>query len=188
MTMAAELFGVPMSRAYHSPCASGGGSVRARPSTPAKTIDRMKKSQRLAPLETLFETQHGRLLPLPPKLQRLYGTFRLPTRRSAPYVFSNFVTTLDGVVSLQTRGHSAGGDISGFNLEDRMVMGLLRAVADVVIVGSGTLEADSRTAWSPQAICPELTDDYRRLRLAMGEREAALTKYRPVPPSTPSLG
>ena len=64
--------------------------------------------------------------------------------RSRPFVFSNFVTTLDGVVSLHAKGHSAGADISGFNAQDRMVMGLLRAIADVVIVGSGTLDADRR--------------------------------------------
>jgi riboflavin biosynthesis pyrimidine reductase len=79
------------------------------------------------------------------------------------------VTTLDGVVSLQVKGHSAGGDISGFSAQDRMVMGLLRAVADVVIVGSGTLLADPRTVWTPEAIYPDLAGDYQRLRSAMGK-------------------
>jgi riboflavin biosynthesis pyrimidine reductase len=46
-------------------------------------------------------------------------------------------------------------------------MGLLRAVADVVIVGSGTLKADPRHVWTPDDICPELTDDYRQLRMAL---------------------
>jgi riboflavin biosynthesis pyrimidine reductase len=127
----------------------------------------MNQSIAIAPLETLLRTQGGRALPLPPRLSRLYGEFRLPAPRSRPYVFSNFVTTLDGVVSLQTPGHAAGGDISGFSIEDRMVMGLLRAVADVIIVGSGTLAADSRTVWTPEAICPELAAPYRRLRSAV---------------------
>jgi riboflavin biosynthesis pyrimidine reductase len=89
-------------------------------------------------------------------------------------VFSNFVSTLDGVVSLQVKGHSGGGDISGFSGQDRMVMGLLRAAADAVIVGSGTLAADPEHLWTPQAICPELADDYRRLTDAMAKPRAAL--------------
>jgi riboflavin biosynthesis pyrimidine reductase len=128
----------------------------------------------LSPLQTLFDSKHGRLLPLPPRLSRLYGVLRMTPPRSAPYVFSNFVSTLDGVVSLQSKGHSGGGDISGFSTQDRMVMGLLRAIADVVIVGSGTLDADPRHVWAPEAICPELASDYRRLRKALTKREAAL--------------
>jgi riboflavin biosynthesis pyrimidine reductase len=128
----------------------------------------------LSPLQTLFDSKHGRLLPLPPRLTRLYGDLRMPPPRAGRRVFSNFVSTLDGVVSLQTKGHSAGGDISGFSVQDRMVMGLLRAIADVVIVGSGTLHADPRHVWTPDGICPELADDYRRLRKALTMREAAL--------------
>jgi riboflavin biosynthesis pyrimidine reductase len=128
----------------------------------------------LSPLQTLFDSKHGPLLPLPPRLSRLYGNLRMPTPLSAPQVFSNFVSTLDGVVSLQTKGHSGGGDISGFSVQDRMVMGLLRAIADVVIVGSGTLDADPRHVWTPETICPELANDYRRLRKSLNKREAAL--------------
>jgi riboflavin biosynthesis pyrimidine reductase len=132
----------------------------------------------LSPLQTLFDSKHGRLLPLPPRLSRLYGNFRMPPGSgrlgSGCRVFSNFVSTLDGVVSLQTKGHSAGGDISGFSVQDRMVMGLLRAIADVVIVGSGTLDADPRHVWTPDGICPELANDYQRLRRALTKRAAAL--------------
>ena len=134
----------------------------------------MQKSPALTPLETLMQTPHGRLMPLPPRLTRLYGAFRVPVPRARPYVYSNFVSTIDGVVSLRTKGHAAGGDISGFSIEDRMVMGLLRAVADVVIVGSGTLAADSRTVWTPEAICPELAGPYRQLRSAIATRGPAL--------------
>jgi riboflavin biosynthesis pyrimidine reductase len=127
----------------------------------------MQSEANLSPLETLFETEHGRALRLTPNLLRLYGNLRMPQARSRQYIFSNFVTTLDGVVSLQARGHAGGGDISGFSIQDRMVMGLLRAIADVVIVGSGTLEADPQQVWTPDGICPELTDDYRPLRIAL---------------------
>jgi len=123
----------------------------------------------LASLETLFETKRGRLLPLPPKLTRLYGRLRLPLPRSQPHVYSNFVSTLDGVVSLNAKGHASGGDISGFSAQDRMVMGLLRAIADVVIIGSGTLGVDRRHVWTAEAIFPALADDYRQLRQALGK-------------------
>lgn len=128
----------------------------------------------LGPLLTLAMSTRGPKLPLPPKLTRLYGEFRLPRPRLGFHVYSNFVSTLDGVVSLQVKGHSGGGDISGFSAQDRMVMGLLRAVADAVIVGSGTLAADPGHVWTPDAICPELQAEYRRLDAAMRKRAAAL--------------
>src|SRR5216684_1260210 len=110
-----------------------------------------RASPALAPLEALHETKRGTVLPLPPGLARLYGRLRMPTARTRPHVFSNFATTLDGVVSLNVKGHKSGGDISGFSAEDRMVMGLLRAVADAalgkrgpplnaVVSGSGRLD------------------------------------------------
>src|SRR5689334_8804451 len=123
----------------------------------------------LKPLELLHETSRGEKLPLPPRLARLYGRLRLPLRRRKPYVISNFVTTLDGVVSLNEKGHASGGDISGFSAVDRAVMGLLRAVVDVVIVGSGTLEVDRRHVWTAERIYPPFADDYRRLRRALGK-------------------
>src|SRR5260221_2418964 len=133
-----------------------------------------RRSLRFAPLRTLVDAGAGPALPLPPKLSRLYGTFRLPIPRSGFHVFSNFVSTLDGVVSLQVKGHSGGGDISGFSTQDRMVMGLLRAAADAVVVGSGTLAADPQHVWTPAAICPELADEYRRLEGAMAKPQPAL--------------
>ena len=136
---------------------------------------RKRHSAEFTPLRTLLASARGRALPLPPRLLRLYGTFRLPNPRPGfAHVFSNFVSTLDGVVSLQVKGHSGGGDISGFSAQDRMVMGLLRAVADTVIVGSGTLAADPGHVWIPAAICPELEGDYARLEAAIAKRSAAL--------------
>jgi len=134
----------------------------------------MRNQADLSPLETLFDAKHGRTLRLTPNLLRLYGNLRMPQARSRPYVFSNFVSTLDGVVSLQVRGHAGGGDISGFSIQDRMVMGLLRAIADVVIVGTGTLEADPQHMWTPDGICPDLTGDYRTLRMALRKPAAPL--------------
>jgi len=91
----------------------------------------------------------------------------MPLRSRKPHVISNFVTTLDGVVSLSEKGHASGGDISGFSAEDRAVMGLLRAVVDVIIVGSGTLDVDRRHVWTAERVYPPLAADYRRLRRAL---------------------
>ena len=126
----------------------------------------------VASLKTLVETKRGKVLPLPPNLARLYGCLRMP--RSRPLVFSNFVTTLDGVVSLHARGHDGGADISGFSAQDHMVMGLLRAIADVVVVGSGALHADRQHVWTAENIFPGLANDFRRLRAALGKPETPL--------------
>jgi riboflavin biosynthesis pyrimidine reductase len=56
-----------------------------------------------------------------------------------------------------------------------MVMGLLRAVADVVIVGAGTVRAaDRRHLWTAGYICPSLAGVYERLRAALGKPEPPL--------------
>lgn len=128
----------------------------------------------MKPLELLYETAHGDKLPLPPTLARLYGRLRMPLRGRKPYVISNFVTTLDGVVSLNEKGHASGGDISGFSAVDRAVMGLLRAVVDVIIVGSGTLEVDRRHVWTAERIYPPFANDYRWLRRALGKEATPL--------------
>jgi hypothetical protein len=93
----------------------------------------------LTPLETLYDTAQGDALPLPIELAHVYGRLAFPTHGEQPYVVGNFVTTLDGVVSLNIPGQSGGGPISDFNQHDRMVMGILRAAADAVIVGAGLI-------------------------------------------------
>jgi riboflavin biosynthesis pyrimidine reductase len=51
-----------------------------------------------------------------------------------------------------------------------MVMGLLRAIADVVIIGAGTLSVDRHHVWTAERIFPGLAGEYRRLRAALGKR------------------
>jgi riboflavin biosynthesis pyrimidine reductase len=129
----------------------------------------------LVPLQTLLERAPGRAIRLPRRLAALYGRLCLPPAQRRPYVFSNFVSTLDGVVSLGVRGHLGGADISGHNAMDRMVMGLLRAVADVVLIGAGTLNADRRHLWTPEGICPELAAEFHALRDALRKPPTPLT-------------
>jgi riboflavin biosynthesis pyrimidine reductase len=128
----------------------------------------------LDPLEPLYDPQQGVALPLPPALAPIYGHLAFPAHPGRPYVVGNFVTTLDGVVSLNIPGQSGGGPISGFNAHDRMVMGILRAVSDAVIVGAGTLRAVAEHIWTAEYIYPPLTDAYRQLRAALGKPEPPL--------------
>jgi riboflavin biosynthesis pyrimidine reductase len=122
----------------------------------------------LAPLDVLYDEAPGDELPLPPTLARLYGPLRLPSRTGRPLVLGNFVSTLDGVVALNAPGTTGGGEISGFNKHDRVVMGLLRAVVGAVVVGAGTLRADAGGIWTAEDIYPSLASAYDALRAARG--------------------
>jgi riboflavin biosynthesis pyrimidine reductase len=128
----------------------------------------------LTPFKSLYEQDGGSEVPLPSALKTLYGSLRFPEPSDRPYVIGNFVTTLDGVVSLNAPGHSAGGDISGFNRHDRIVMGLLRAVADAVIVGAATHRSVPDHLWTADYIYPELAGGYDELRSNMGKSKPPL--------------
>jgi riboflavin biosynthesis pyrimidine reductase len=128
----------------------------------------------LEPLETLYETDHGAELPLPLELATVYGHLSFPAHPGRAHVISNFVTTLDGVVSLGVPGKEGGGEISGNNQHDRLVMGLLRAVSDAVIVGAGTLRGSPRHLWTAGYIFPSLADTFRKLRTNLGKLESPL--------------
>ncbi|HLH61106.1 MAG TPA: dihydrofolate reductase family protein [Ktedonobacteraceae bacterium] len=128
----------------------------------------------LPPLETLFDAQHGTGMPLPAELAALYGQLRFPLQPSRPYVFANFVASLDGVVSLEAPGRAGGGDISGNNKHDHMVMGILRAIADSIIVGAGTLRKSPRHIWTAEHIYSPFTSLYQQLRHSLGKSEPPL--------------
>jgi hypothetical protein len=107
-------------------------------------------------IATLYERERpaGRL---GCELIRLYdGDFCFPAPPpERPHVIANFVQTIDGVVSFRIPGRSGGGEISGGSAEDRFVMGLLRSIADAVLVGSGTLHGDPGHVRTPEFIYPE---------------------------------
>jgi riboflavin biosynthesis pyrimidine reductase len=123
----------------------------------------------ILPLELLFETKHGDEVPLPPALARLYGGLQFPKHPNRPYVIGNFVMTLDGATILNTPGSDGGGNISGSNKQDRVVMGLLRASADAIIVGAGTLRSEPRHRWTAEYIYPPLASEYKELRRTLGK-------------------
>jgi riboflavin biosynthesis pyrimidine reductase len=83
-------------------------------------------------------------------------------------VYANFVSTLDGVVTLGAPGHQGGGDISGNNPSDAMIMGILRAVSDAVIISAGSLRVSPKHLWTAESIYPSLAKAYGELRLRLG--------------------
>jgi riboflavin biosynthesis pyrimidine reductase len=106
---------------------------------------------------------------LPADLRTAYdGDLAIPLRTDRPTIIANFVETLDGAVALDRDGRSGGGAVSGFSTTDRFVMGLLRAMADVVLVGAGTVRASPGTGWTPARAYPPAADSYRDLRERLG--------------------
>jgi riboflavin biosynthesis pyrimidine reductase len=89
----------------------------------------------------------------PADLRDRYGGELWATLRpDRPTVIANFVSTIDGVVAFDTDGSTGGGEVSGFFEPDRFVMGLLRAMADVVLVGAGTVRAAPTHEWTPRRV------------------------------------
>ncbi len=125
-------------------------------------------------LRTLLDREGGAALPLPPSLAERYGgPLRFPERGT--HVFANFVSTVDGVVSFAVPGHDRARDVSGGYAGDRFVLGLLRAAADAVIVGAGTLRKEPDTIWTAEAAFPDARSDFAALRAALRARPRPLT-------------
>ena len=104
-------------------------------------------------------------IPLPPALSETYGG-NLAIRDGS--VYANFVSSIDGIAALEGGRAASGGIISGRNEADRFVMGLLRAFADAVVVGAGTVRAEgSRAMWTPGFVFPAAAADYRALRQSL---------------------
>lgn len=119
----------------------------------------------LQPLEVLYEADGLSAFDLPEMLRTAYGgPIGFPERR----VFANFVSTLDGVVAIHEKVQS-NRLIRGGSEADRFVMALLRACADVVLIGSGTLKGSPRTRWTPEHAYRSAADAFRELRRRRGQ-------------------
>lgn len=106
---------------------------------------------------------------------RYGGTLAIPLRHGRPTVVSNFVSTLDGVVSYATPEAAGGGEISGFFEPDRFVMGLLRSLADAVLIGAGTLRAGADERWTARFVHPPSDAAFAELRASLGLRPEPIT-------------
>jgi riboflavin biosynthesis pyrimidine reductase len=105
---------------------------------------------------------------LPQELRELYdGDLHFRTSpASRPFVFANFASTLDGVVSYEIEGKSGGSTISNSDPADRFIMGLLRASADAVIVGAQTVrDVGIKSLWIPEDSYPDAKHLYAEYRV-----------------------
>lgn len=118
----------------------------------------------LEPLELLYEEAEQPRFGLPPALATAYGG---DLGFTVPCVYANFVASIDGVVALGPEYPSSGSAISGRKSADRFVMGLLRACADAVLIGAGTLRATPRHRWTPDHVCPQAAPDFAELRRSL---------------------
>jgi riboflavin biosynthesis pyrimidine reductase len=114
----------------------------------------------LSPLEPLLEAAELPEFDLPGALAEVYGG---SLGFSEPRLYANFVASLDGVVALPGEIQS-NRMISAHSEADRFVMGLLRACADAVLVGAGTMLASPRTLWTAERAYPPAAPLYRELR------------------------
>ena len=116
----------------------------------------------LAPFEVLLDTEQQSYA-LPEELSRVYGRLRFADR----VLYSNFVSSVDGVVALGSVA-SAGSIISGKFPADRFLMALLRACADAVVIGAGTMRATPGHVWTPAHVYPDLAPEFAALRQTLG--------------------
>ncbi|MDP9325399.1 MAG: dihydrofolate reductase family protein, partial [Candidatus Dormibacteraeota bacterium] len=125
--------------------------------------------------------------PTPPDLAEIYGG---EIGFKTPAVYSNFVESLDGVVALEAR-QSSGSVISGHQDGDRFLMALLRACADAVLLGAGTLRATPNHRWTPEAAYPDLAASFAELRrmrgLAPEPRLVLVTRHGEIDPDHPAI-
>ena len=116
-------------------------------------------------LELLWEREGLPQQQLPDELRRLYGG---GLGFDGPCVYANFVETIDGVVAIPSvKGSNAL--IAGESEDDKFVMGLLRAFADVVLIGAGTLQASPKGRWRPDGVYPDGAEGFAELRAARGK-------------------
>ncbi len=103
-----------------------------------------------------------------------------------PRLVANFVATLDGIVAIPELPRSTR-IISGGSSADRFLLGLLRACADVVLLGAGTLHAHPETVWTGQRAYPA-ADAFAELRRRRGQHlSPSSPSSPPAASSTPTI-
>src|SRR5438093_697676 len=114
----------------------------------------------LHPLEVLYEAPELPAFELPDELAAVYGG---PLGFTEPRLYANFVTSIDGVTAIPHELQSSHL-IAGASEGDRFLMGLLRACADALLVGAGTLQGSPRTLWTAEHAYPPAAALYAELR------------------------
>lgn len=124
----------------------------------------------LPPYTLLLDDDDGSGPGLPAPIRAIYGgDWRLPAAPpDRPHTFTNFVASHDGRISFDLPGRSGGGEVSRHARHDTWLMGLIRARADAILTGAGTLRVARRHTWTPAGIFPEAAESYAALREAEG--------------------
>jgi riboflavin biosynthesis pyrimidine reductase len=118
-------------------------------------------------LQLLWEEQGLATERLPDELELFYdGALGL----DEPCVYANFVETLDGIVAIPELERS-NALVADESADDKQLMGLLRAFADVVLIGTGTLLASPKGRWRPEGVFPDGKESFAALRAARGKPE-----------------
>jgi riboflavin biosynthesis pyrimidine reductase len=126
-------------------------------------------------IHTLYERVPAPVDSLPPALAAAYdGGLIVPDGKPGerPYVLINFIETLDGVISYTQPGEAYQGTVGGKSDVDHLVMGILRARADAVIFGSGSLREDTGHVHTPAFVSPPHAAAYAAYRSALGKGDA----------------
>lgn len=126
-------------------------------------------------IHTLYERAPAPRDSLPPALAAAYdGGLVIPDGQPGdrPYVLVNFIESLDGVISYTLPGEPYQGTVGGKSDTDHMVMGILRARADAVIFGAGSLREDKGHIHTPAFVSPPHAEAYAALRHALGKGES----------------
>jgi riboflavin biosynthesis pyrimidine reductase len=120
-------------------------------------------------LDVLWEQDNLPAVELPESLR---GFYRGDLGLAPECVYANFVQTLDGVVALPDveRSNALVADESD---DDKHLMGLLRAFADAVLIGSGTLRASPNGRWRPEGVYPAERGAFADLRARLGKADRA---------------
>lgn len=122
----------------------------------------------IRPFEVLFDCGEASAIDHP--AYRPYGKLGFPPPPSGrPWIYANFVQSLDGITSLLGK-HASGGEISQ-SREDRWLMDLLRAHADGLLMGMSTLREEQRQrGLSSRGIVFQVVDPaLRELRTKLGK-------------------
>ena len=110
-------------------------------------------------IEPLWEAAGLPEQELPASVRELYGG---GLGFDGPVVYTNFVETIDGVVAIPALEQS-NALVADHSRADKFLMGLLRALADVVVIGSGTLLASPKGMWRPAGVYPGAADAFAEL-------------------------
>jgi riboflavin biosynthesis pyrimidine reductase len=119
-------------------------------------------------LELLYEESGLPAFDLPDELAAAYGG---PLGFASPCLYTNFVSTVDGVVAVPSLPAS-NTLIADASEADRFVLGLLRACCDVLVIGAGTLAAAPRSVWTPAQAYPPAAEAFALLRERQGRPPA----------------